>query len=90
MGQMLRAYLGFDIALRAYLNRAGNSAAAKGLAQAGVELRRIAAAQVVAEARIDPKADLQVVLQAAVVAGVAWTEIAALVNTIHDRNPGGC
>ena len=88
MGQMLRAYLGFDIALRAYLNRAGNSAAAKGLAQAGVELRRIAAAQVVAEAKVDPKADLQAVLQAAVDAGVPWPDIAALFNTIHDRNPG--
>jgi hypothetical protein len=88
MGQMLNALIGFDIALRAYLNRAGNTAAARELAKAGVALRCVASAQALAEAKNDPKADLQAVLQAAVNAGVSWHELAALVNTMHERNPG--
>ncbi len=91
MARLLFAYLGFDVALRAYLDRAGTSPAARGLAQAGVELRRAAAAQVLAEmaAEPDPKADLRAILQAAIIAGVDWQDLAALVNTIRDRNPGG-
>lgn len=88
MDKMFAALIGFDVALRCYLNRAGNSAAARDLAKAGIELRRIAAAQALAEARTDPKADLQAVLQTAINAGVTWHELAALVNTMHDRNPG--
>ena len=89
MGQMLRAYLGFDVALRCYFNRSGNTAAGRELAKAGAELRRIVAAQVLAEARTDPKADLEAVLLAAINAGVSWQDMAAMVNTIHQRNPGG-
>lgn len=90
MGKMINAVLGFDIALRAYLNRAGNSAAAKHLAQAGAALRRVAAEQALDDAvqARDPKLTFEQLVELAVAAGVPWQDMAAIVNRAHERNPG--
>ena len=90
MGQMLTAYLAFDTALRAYFNRVGSTPAGRQLAAAGVDLRRAVASKALAEAKSDPKADLEVVLLAARDAGVSWQDMGAMVNAVHERNPGKC
>lgn len=87
MAQMIDALLAFDTALRRI---DGNSPRLRQLAQAGAELRRAVGARALAELRSDPKADLAAVLQTAIAAGLLWTDLAALVNTMHDRNPGSC
>jgi len=90
MGKMINAVLGFDIALRAYLNRAGNSAAAKHLAQAGVALRRVAAEHALDQAAQvrDPRLAFEELVDLA--AAVPWQDMAAIVNRAGERNPGSC
>ena len=90
MGTLFKAYLGADVAFRAFLNRSGNSAAARDLAKALVQLRRVAAAQALAEAAVerDPRIDFTDLVDLAAAAGIAWQDMAAIVNRAHQRHPG--
>jgi hypothetical protein len=89
--RLLDALIGYDVAMRAYVNRLGHTAAGRDLARAGAELRRAAGIAALAQeaAAPDPRRDLQVILQAAIAAGLGWTDIAATVNALRDRSPGG-
>ena len=90
MGNLLKAYLGADVAFRSFLNRSGNSVAARDLAKALVQLRRVAAACALAEAAAerDPGMDFADLVALAAAAGLAWQDMAAIVNRAHQRNPG--
>ena len=89
--RLLDALVGWDVAMRAYLNRLGATAAGRDLARAGADLRRVAAIQALAdEARApDPGRDVATILQAAIAAGLSWPDLVGIVNGLRDREPGG-
>lgn len=87
---LFTTFLGVDVTLRAFLNRSGNSAAARELCRALGQLRRAAAAQALAQAAAtpDPKADFSKLVEIAAAAGLPWQDMAAIVNRAHERIPG--
>lgn len=89
MARLLDAYLGFDIALRAYLGRLGASEPARRLARAATDLRRDIAVRALNEeaADFDPRTDLARIFAAAEAAGLSWPDMAEALNTYHQRHP---
>jgi len=88
--RLLDALVGWDVAMRAYANRLGHTAAGRDLARAGAELRRAAAEALAGEARApDPRRDVATILQAAIGAGLSWPDLVGIVNGLRDREPGG-
>ena len=85
----MTALLGFDVAFRAWQDRAGATAYGSRLGRAGAIVRREVARLALAEAaKGNPRQDLAAVLGAALDAGVDWQDIVGIVNDMRARNPG--
>lgn len=84
------AFVSFDASARRLLQVVGRgSGTGRMVHSTTVNLRRTLAQHALSSAASDPdpRRDFAQIVTAAVAAGVAWTDIAAIVNQVREKNP---
>lgn len=89
MGGLARAWLELDVAIRAYVGRAGSSPHTRVLVAALAHFNRAAAGLALTQRDTTAKQDFAAIVRIARAAGLSWQDIVEVVNQAAESNPRG-